>query len=337
MEQPMRVLIVGGGVIGCSIAYFLRKRNVNVIVVEKGDIGAQASGAAAGLLAPIRPLSQEDPVKTFQLAAIARFPLFVPELEDASGLTIGYQQTGTLRVLPPEKLVSARRWAEAWQKAGYRIAVLTPKEALAREPLLFPGLHGAISIADEAQVVPAQLVQALAQAARRAGAFIYDHTEVIALERSESGESIKGAWTSRGELLRCDHLVIAAGTWSAKLGEWLSVPLPIRPVRGEIVALQQPSTPLRTIIFDEGVWDEDVYTHEMCNEISSSKRDKNRAAVLALSRSRGKRQRSMLLHTERRPGRTASKKETKPTASVRRWQADQSQRCGQKWQADRGA
>lgn len=108
-------------------------------------------------------------------------------------------------------------------------------------------------------MVPAQLVKALAQAARRAGAFIYDHTEVIALERSESGDSIKGAWTSRGELLRCDQFVIAAGTWSAKLGEWLSVPLPIRPVRGEIVALQQPPASLRTIIFDEGVWDEDIY------------------------------------------------------------------------------
>jgi len=253
------VLIVGGGVIGCSIAYFLRKRGVEVIVVEKGDIGAQASGAAAGLLAPIRPLSQEDPFKTLQLAGIARFPSLVPELEDASGLTVGYQQTGTLRVLPPEKLVPARIWAEAWRKAGYRIEVLTPEEARAREPLLSPGLHGAVSIAEEAQVAPAQLVKALAEAARSAGAVIYDHTEVIALERSESGDSIKGAWTSRGELLRCDQLVIAAGTWSAKLGEWLSVPLPIRPVRGEIVALQQPSTPLRTIIFDEGVWDEDVY------------------------------------------------------------------------------
>jgi len=108
-------------------------------------------------------------------------------------------------------------------------------------------------------VVPAQLVKALAQAAHRAGAFIYDHTEVVALERSESGDRIKGAWTRRGELLRCDQFVIAAGTWSAKLGEWLGVPLPIRPVRGEIVAIQQPPTPLRTIIFDEGMWDEDVY------------------------------------------------------------------------------
>jgi len=129
MGQPMRVLIVGGGVIGCAIAYFLRKRDVDVTVVEKGDIGTQASGAAAGLLAPLRPLSQEDSFKTLQLAGIARFPLLVPELEDASGLTVGYQQAGTLRVLPPEKLVPVRIWAEAWRKAGYHIDVLTPAEA----------------------------------------------------------------------------------------------------------------------------------------------------------------------------------------------------------------
>lgn len=259
MKRPTRVLIVGGGVIGCSIAYFLRKRDVEVIVVEKDEIGAQASSAAAGLLAPIRPLSQQDPFKVLQLAGIARFPSFVPELEGASGITVGYQQTGTLRILPPEKIAPAHAWADAWRQAGYRIEVLTPEEARAREPLLSPGLHGAVSIADEGQVIPGQLVKAFAQAARRAGALIYEHTEVVAFERSETGERIEGVWTRRGELLECDHLVIAAGTWSAKLGDWLGVPLPIRPVRGEIVALQQPATPLRTIIFDEGVWDEDVY------------------------------------------------------------------------------
>ena len=58
MKRSADVLIIGGGIIGCSIAYFLRKHGVEVIVLEKGDIGAQASSAAAGLLAPIRPLSQ---------------------------------------------------------------------------------------------------------------------------------------------------------------------------------------------------------------------------------------------------------------------------------------
>src|SRR5437588_8682161 len=98
------VLIVGGGVIGCSIAYFLRKRGAEVIVLEKGDIGAQASSAAAGLLAPIRPLCQRDPFKELQLAGLARFSTLVPELEAVGGITIGYEQTGTLRLLPAEKL-----------------------------------------------------------------------------------------------------------------------------------------------------------------------------------------------------------------------------------------
>src|SRR5437667_3824808 len=123
------VLIVGGGIIGCSIAYFLRKQGVEVIVLEKGDMGAQASSAAAGLLAPLRPLSQRDSFKVFQLAGLARFSSFVPELEEVSGMNIGYEKTGTLRLLPAEKIVPEQTWAEAWQHAGYHIEVLTREEA----------------------------------------------------------------------------------------------------------------------------------------------------------------------------------------------------------------
>src|SRR6266567_8236056 len=70
MRRSTDVLIVGGGIIGCSIAYFLRKRGVEVTALEKGEIGDQASGAAAGLLAPIRPLAQQDPFKALQLAGL---------------------------------------------------------------------------------------------------------------------------------------------------------------------------------------------------------------------------------------------------------------------------
>ncbi len=72
MKQTTDVLIVGGGVIGCSIAYFLRKKGVEVIVLEHDEIGAQASSAAVGLLAPIRPFSEEDSFKTLQLAGMKR-------------------------------------------------------------------------------------------------------------------------------------------------------------------------------------------------------------------------------------------------------------------------
>jgi len=128
MKYSADVLIVGGGIIGCSIAYFLRKQGVEVIVLEKGDIGNQASSAAAGLLAPIRPLAQRDSFKTLQLTALARFSTFVPELEAASGITVGYERTGTLRLLPAEKIVPVQKWAEEWRQEGYHSEVLTPEE-----------------------------------------------------------------------------------------------------------------------------------------------------------------------------------------------------------------
>jgi glycine oxidase len=255
MKRSADVLIVGGGIIGCAIAYFLRKQGVEVIVLEKGDIGAGASSAAAGLLAPIRPLSQRDPFKTLQLASLARFASFVPEVEAASGINVGYEQTGTLRLLPAEKIASTQTWAAAWRQVGYHIEVLTPEEIYQREPLLTAGLPGSVSIADEAQVVPVQLVQAYAQAALQLGAILYAHTEVVALQQSETENRVTGIWTDQGERLTCQQLIIAAGAWSAQCATWLDITLPVRPVRGELIALEQPSSPLRHIIFDEGVFD----------------------------------------------------------------------------------
>ena len=83
MKHSADVLIVRGGIIGCSIAYFLRKQGVEVIDLKKGKIGDQASSAAAGLLAPSRPLAQRDAFKALQLNGVARFSSFVPELEAA--------------------------------------------------------------------------------------------------------------------------------------------------------------------------------------------------------------------------------------------------------------
>jgi glycine oxidase len=259
MKDSADVLIVGGGIIGCSIAYFLRKRGAEVIVLEKGDIGGQASSAAAGLLAPIRPLCQHDWFKAFQLAGLARFSSFIPELEATSGATVGYEQTGTLRLLPSEKLNVVQAWAESWRREGYHIEVLRSDEVYEREPRLCSGLHGAVAIANEAQVVPVQLVQAYKQASLRLGARLYDHTEVVSLQQAGRGKRITGVRTEHGDSLACQQLVLAAGAWSAQCGAWLDLPFPVRPVRGELIALQQPSPPIRHIIFDEGIVDEDIY------------------------------------------------------------------------------
>ena len=259
MKRSTDVAIIGGGIIGCSIAYFLQKRGRDVTVFDKGDIGAQASSAAAGLLAPIRPLGKRDVFKNFQIAGMTRLASLIPELEADSGIQLEYKQTGTLRILPAESLTQACEWAGTWKRMGFRVDVLPSEEVYQREPLLFPDVPGAVSIADEAQVNPTRLMQAYAQAATKVGTVLRSQTGVVGIQQSDMERKVTGIYTEHGDLFSCNHVILAAGAWSAQCGKWFNLSLPIYPVRGEIIALEQTTPPIRHIIFDEGIYDKDIY------------------------------------------------------------------------------
>ena len=106
MQPTVDVAIVGGGVIGCAIAYYLSKSGVDVAVFDRGEIGAEASSAATGLLAPLGPLSGPGPFADLLLSSFALFPALVPELEEASGIHLEYEQTGALRIVRNPKHIS---------------------------------------------------------------------------------------------------------------------------------------------------------------------------------------------------------------------------------------
>src|SRR6266704_5017612 len=116
---PTDVLIIGGGVTGCAIAYCLRQSNVDVTVLDQGEIGAQASRAAALLLAPLGSLSGPGPLADLLLASWAIFPTLVPELEQASGVHLAYEQSGSLRVARnPNNIDNLHIRMNAWQPLG---------------------------------------------------------------------------------------------------------------------------------------------------------------------------------------------------------------------------
>ena len=255
MKHSTDVLIVGGGIIGCATAYFLRKKGIDVMVLDKGDIGGQTSSAAAGLLAPIQPLGEVDAFKDFQIVGIERLKTLIPELEEISGVRTDYERTGTLRILSQDNLEPYQAWAEEWRRKGFQIEVLTAEEAHQREPLLRSSISGAVHNADEAQVTPVQLVKAFWQGALNMGAYIHDHVEVASIQKSSDGKRVTGIGTADGEVICCKHLLLATGVWTAQCGMWLNASLAIRPVRGEIITLQQPSHPIRHIIFGE----DDIY------------------------------------------------------------------------------
>jgi glycine oxidase len=253
MKTSTDVLIAGGGIIGCAIAYYLRKAGAEVIVIDAGEIGSEASSAAAGLLAPLGPLAGPGPFADLLLAAFAHYPMLVPELEDASGIHLEYEQTGALRIVHDAKHIpNLRKRMTAWQPLGLQMHWLTGEQARLREPSLSPDVSAAIYVPEESQIRASLVVRAFAQAAANRGATFYSHKQVAGI--SHRNARVTGIQTSQGEAITCNHLVIATGAWAARCGEWLNISLPVRPQRGQMLTLRQPSPPLQHIIFGEAAY-----------------------------------------------------------------------------------
>ncbi len=253
MQSTTEVVIVGGGVIGCAIAYYLRKSGVDVAVLDRGEIGAEASSAAAGLLAPLGSLSGPGAFADLLLASFNLFPALVPELEDASGIKMEFEQTGALRIVRNAKHIpNLRKRMKAWQPLGLQMHWLTGDEARQREPLLAPDVCAAIYVPEESQIKASHVVKAFSLAAANLGATMYSHREITGIQRNNA--TVTGVYTSQGERITCNHLILATGAWAARCGEWLHVDLPVSPQRGQILSLHQPTPPLRYIIFGEAAY-----------------------------------------------------------------------------------
>ncbi len=253
MSSTTTAVIVGGGAIGCSIAYNLCKAGIHVTVLDQGEIGAEASSAAAGLLAPLGSITGPGPFADLLLASFALFPTLVPQLEEAGGVRVEYERTGSLRVVCSAKHVpNLRKRMQAWQPLGLHMEWLAGEAVREREPLLSREVCAGIFAPEESQVRAARVAPAFAQAAARLGAVLTGHCRVTGITHLRN--NITGVTTERGETIACDHLVVATGAWSATWSEWLHIALPVSPQRGQILALRQPEQPLRHIIFGEAIY-----------------------------------------------------------------------------------
>ncbi|MBV9613851.1 MAG: glycine oxidase ThiO [Ktedonobacteraceae bacterium] len=253
MKATTDVIIVGGGVIGCAIAYFLRKQQIDVVLLERGEIGGQASSAAAGLLAPLGPLSGPGPFADLVLAGFSSLLSLVPELEDSSGIRMGYERTGALRVVGnPKRVVHLQRRLKSWQPLGLQLYWLSGEEARQQEPLLAPDICAAVYAPEEAQIQAPWVVQAFARAAQLAGAEIYPHQEVHGILRQN--KRVTGVQTTQGETIACDRLILASGAWAAHCSAWFHIALPISPLHGQLISLLQPEPVLKHIVFGEAAY-----------------------------------------------------------------------------------
>lgn len=242
-EKPMsdraEVVIIGAGVIGWSIAYYLRQAGVDVCLLERARVGAGASAVAAGLLAPLGPLNGPGPLASLLLAGWSALPKLVAELEESSGLQIELERPGALRLACEGRAVARlQRRLERWQPLGLQLSWLNGEEARRQEPLLSAEVEGAVYAPQEGQLRASELLKGLAWVTRRAGARCYEGCEVCGL-RQRAGR-VLAVQTKTGEEIGCGSLVIAAGAWSAQCCAWLGCRVPVRPVRGQLLSLRPP-------------------------------------------------------------------------------------------------
>ena len=243
MPQPASaapdVLIVGGGVIGCAIAYAAASAGLRVTLIEAERLGAGASGAAAGMLAPQVEAHQPDEFFAFGLAGRMEHARLAPCLLEDAGLDVEFRQTGILRLALEEREAVDLRGRAVWQRSrGLAAEWLDPEQVGQREPA-FAGaagrrLVGALWLSEESQVRSPRLVQALAIAAIRRGATFREGLPAVALQCA--GDRIVAVQTPAGPL-PAGAVVLAAGAWSGTLAAAAGITLPIEPIKGQIIAL----------------------------------------------------------------------------------------------------
>ncbi|PLT45140.1 glycine oxidase ThiO [Paenibacillus sp. FSL W8-1187] len=249
-----RVLILGGGIIGLACAFEAASDGSReVTVVERGGFGGQATGAAAGMLAPFSE-NVEQPDAFFELCldSLRRYPEWVERIEERSGMEAGLRRTGSLGVALHEAdllpLQSRLRWQRA---AGSGAELLTAAQAARLEPRL-AACAGGIYTPAEAHVDAPQLAAALEQACRSVGVRLRAGQGGLAsleLRPGDAPECPVALTTERGERFEGDRLVLCAGAWSGEFERLFGLPETIHPIRGQICAYGVPDGEVRHMVF----------------------------------------------------------------------------------------
>jgi glycine oxidase len=244
-------VLIGGGVMGCAIGWRLAQAGVDTIILERAIPGAEASSAAAGILAAQEEARGPGPLADLALRSRARFPELAAELRAATGVDIGHRECGLTAVClePGDEDRLEQRYA--WQRAaGLRLEWLRGDALRAREPALAPAIATGLHFPDDGQVEPRAYLRALALAAAGAGARFMTGAHVRRVVHD--GPRVAGVEVE-GELVAARTVVVAAGSWSALVEGGDLPPRSVRPMRGQIAQLETRPPAIRgTIVCASG-------------------------------------------------------------------------------------
>ena len=237
------VTILGGGVIGLSIAEELARAGATVRVLDRADFGTEASWAGAGMLPPGNLEWATTPEALLRGLSHRLWPEFAARLQSSTGVDSGYRVSGAVRLFG----YGSERDAElaGWKAERISADALHEDSLAALEPALAAGLGPALHLPGQAQIRNPRHLKSLVASCVREGVELLPG--VVTTSWEVDGDRISGVRTPQG-VFRSDRYCVAAGAWSGGLLESLGIELPVRPVRGQIVLLASRLLPFSRMI-----------------------------------------------------------------------------------------
>ncbi len=242
-------LIVGGGIIGLSIAWFLSNQGASITVLERDTPGSGASGAAAGMLAPFAESEHGGPFVELGRRSLEVYDEFIAAVNSVASSSILNDSPGLLRVATTlDEYTSLKRTFETQLAAGYDVLFIDADEIKTYEPNLSSTILGAVHSPSEKQVDPRTLCNGLSTAIQRRRVKILSSCNVT--EIHSSGE-LATCVTAGGNRYEFGQLIIAGGAWTTELATLLGSNIPIKPIKGQILSLHTGAQSLSHTIYGE--------------------------------------------------------------------------------------
>jgi glycine oxidase len=240
------VIIVGGGVIGLSIAYVLAREGVLARVLDRRELGREASWAGAGLIPPYTERLARGSALELRSWSAALYPEWSERLRGETGIDNGYRRSGGVDVAgTDEEDRELRILTGRWRAERIVYERMEPADFARVEPALSRDLRAAYFFPDRAQIRNPRHLQALASALANRGAALAPHEAVAGFE--VQGDRVVAVRTVAGRM-PCGMVVMAAGPWSGALLAGLNLHVPTPPVKGQIVLLRSDRRLLGRII-----------------------------------------------------------------------------------------
>jgi glycine oxidase len=247
--RPADVVVVGAGIIGCSVAWELARRGAAVQIVDDRNPGMGATQASAGVLAPYVEAREGSALLPLAIRSFGLYDEFIERITADSGITVQFRRTGTLNVaIQEDDLSRLRATADLLTRRSVACELVDGDGARRAEPLVADDAIGGLLIPGQGFVVASELTRALATAARRHSAQLVEGGRVRRIARKNGDLIVE---TGRGTLTG-NAVVLAAGSWVGQIEiAGAAARPPVRPVRGQLLHVGWNGPAVRRVTWGE--------------------------------------------------------------------------------------